>query len=215
MKIRTSTLNITQNQALQAFKRREKRSKPLLNMELLYAPFWLMTYKYHTVGESQQGQAKKSQRILKYLTQKKRPAQTIESRVVLVADAVLGQIAFLKGEDASGMVDVEVDVKEEDIIGVAIPINRVVGKAESELKKRLLSIYMWRTKNFSLQLESSQIFYVPFWVGYYKVGQEERIQIEVMNALSGEVGDSWHRGIIETGILRMYQKPGGTCQSNL
>ncbi|MBS7618368.1 hypothetical protein KEJ25_07190, partial [Candidatus Bathyarchaeota archaeon] len=76
---------------------------------------------------------------------------------------------------------------------------------ESELKKRLLSTYMWKTKGFNLQLESSQVLYVPFWVGYYMVGQDKRIQIEVMNALSGEVGDSWHRGIIEAGILRMYQ----------
>jgi len=189
--------------------------KTLLNMELLYAPFWLMTYRYSAAcGESKQSQMKAYRRFLSHLIKEAEPEQPREKRITLVADAVVGQIAFLRG-DAEKMVEEEVDVEEDSVIGIAIPIDRVIGKAEVELKKRLLSTYMWKTKTFNLQLEGSQIFYVPFWVGYYRVGREEKIQVEVMNALSGEVGDSWHRGIIEAGVLRMYQETDGSNQRNI
>ncbi|MGQ9543204.1 MAG: hypothetical protein ACUVTM_03815 [Candidatus Bathyarchaeia archaeon] len=204
MKIKGYPPKITEDQAAQTFRGREKGSKIFFNMELLYAPFWSMTFHYSTIEDTGQKRLGMSLRVKAYLTgRRSRPVRVCKS-VVVVADAVLGQVAFLKGE-AEKMAIGEFNVKDDSVIKIIIPVDRVIGKAESELKKRLLSVYMWKTESFNLQLEDTHTFYVPLWVGYYRVGKEKLIQIEVMNALSGEVGDAWYRGIVEAGLLKMYQ----------
>ena len=173
MKILVFPVTVPLEETVKRLKKREKKLGEFFSIEVVYVPFWFFTFNY-TIRKDQ-----------------KKAGTTI-----IAADTILGEVAFFQGKMKNVK---EVEVSENHILTPTVKFEEAAKKAEEELKRQIFNKFLWRIQKIMVKLKEAQLIYLPFWIGYYKT-RENTIQIEVVNALSGEIGDAWYEKIICEGL---------------
>jgi len=179
LKVLTVKPLIEREEALKKLKKLRKGT--LKAVELLYLPFWCFIFDL-------KAKIKKEVRNL---------------RAAVVIDGVLGEVALYDGElsDLEGNLS---EVDEEKLLPVEINLDRK--KIVEEANKELAKVVYRKLKFVSdMSLTSSKLIYFPFWIGYFH--EKGLIQIDIVNAVSGETSNPWCiRAIIRGLVMKHLHK---------
>ncbi|MEM3872077.1 MAG: hypothetical protein QXE05_05915 [Nitrososphaeria archaeon] len=192
--------------AVEVFKKYEKKSRKLSLIELIYIPFWLLTFQL-TIEKFSLSKLLKVHQIgskFKPLENKINETNIKKLKIEMIADALLGYSAFFSHNKTDNIEPIKVEVDEIFVLKPIIEdYTTLLESIKKEIKKRIFSIHLWSIKNFNIYLENSRLVYIPFWVGYYKESnsREEKWSVEVINSLTGQAEEAWYKKIFYKAIL--------------
>ncbi|MEM4311617.1 MAG: hypothetical protein QXX95_04445 [Nitrososphaerales archaeon] len=201
MKILAFEPKVEKENVITKLKGREKRLGRLFSYELVYLGYYFFIFNFI---------ARKDQ---------KEPAKAI-----IAADTVDGSPVFFKQDVEELDKAKEIEVEDKSVLKVRCKEEEAYEKASDELRKRLLKVTMWRKVGLNFSLLEKRLIYFPYYVGYYlaykkdsiikslgnviisakipKVERENKeIRFEVVNALSGELGNVYGRAAVMRGII--------------
>jgi len=203
MKILAFEPRIDVEKAILKLKKREKRLGKLFSYELIYLGYYFFIFNFKARGDQ------------------KEPATAI-----IAADIVDGSPVFFK----EGLEELdkakEIEVEDNRVLKVRCKEEEAYERASDELRKRLLRVVMWRRVGLNFSLVDKRLIYFPYYVGYYfgkskikvifdllissRIKNREEVRFEVVNALTGEIGNVYGRtGVMKGIVLDEMDKKGG------
>lgn len=187
VKIKAFPPKIDEEKALEKLKAREKRLGRLISMELVYMPYKMFIFDFYSRSEQ------------------KEPAKAI-----LAVDGSNVQAGFFKGGLEELELAKEIEVNERQILPYKVDDKEALEMASDEFRKRLLKVTMWRRKALRFSFVSSILIYFPYYVGYYFEDKKREMRADVVNALSGEIGNLWSRSaVLKAVVMAEYEKKEG------